>query len=151
MLCSASECYPLGLDLRSQRAMPGQTSTSLTASAVYKPIPPPKPSPRPPPFMTHHQQQQQPHFHDRPHLYDPLIQVDPSPRRRKPLTCVNDMALNPLYMCRYTGHVCVHFEVPREVGELKSRRMSASCFSGRPPLDMQATSSSSLPPPWLPS
>ena len=106
MLCSACECYPLAVDLRSQRAMPGETS--LTASAVYKPIPPPKPSPRPPPFMTHNQQQQPQHFHDRPHLYDPLIQVDPSPRRRKPLTCVNDMALNPLYMCRYI----VRFEAP---------------------------------------
>ena len=47
-----------------------------------KPVPPPKPFPRPPSV--------------RPPALPPSHVVN----RRRPLTCVNDMAQNPLYMCR---------------------------------------------------
>lgn len=68
-----------------------------------KPIPPPKPFPRPPPSVR------------------PPAALPPRPsssvssscyvtsagnslqQRRRPLTCVNDMAQNPLYMCRLSS------------------------------------------------
>lgn len=75
-------------------------------SVGFKPVPPPKPLPRPPStplsptFRTGRPTPPpKPVF-----LSDSssIMSISSSSGRRRPLTCVNDMAQNPLYMCRYT-------------------------------------------------
>lgn len=80
------------------------SNNNRTRPAIgVKPIPPPKPFPRPPPSVR------------------PPAALPPRPsssvssscyvtsagnslqQRRRPLTCVNDMAQNPLYMCRLSS------------------------------------------------
>lgn len=65
-----------------------------------KPVPPPKPSPRPPtvkpPLPPH-----KPSVHSN-HRAKGGVVIS---AKRKPLTCVDDMAQNPLYMYRYSSGI----------------------------------------------
>lgn len=63
-----------------------------------KPIPPPKPFPRPPPSVRP-RAALPPQSTPRPSCSSSSSRV--AINQRRPLTCVNDMALNPLYMCRF--------------------------------------------------
>ncbi len=82
--------------LASDGIMFGQAGHQRSAPASVKPVPPPKPGPRPP---AHHHGAALPR-HPPPPCPVPAS-VSALARRRKPLTCVNDMALNPLYMFRF--------------------------------------------------
>ena len=74
-------------------------------SVGFKPVPPPKPLPRPPSTpLSPTFRAGRPTPPPKPvFLSDSssIMSISSSSGRRRPLTCVNDMAQNPLYMCRY--------------------------------------------------
>ena len=84
-------------------------------SVGFKPVPPPKPLPRPPSTpLSPTFRAGRPTPPPKPvFLSDSssIMSISSSSGRRRPLTCVNDMAQNPLYMCRYL-HVHTHIYTP---------------------------------------
>ena len=118
----ARAMMPIPPDVVASNNGSGSSSSSRTRPAIgAKPVPPPKPFPRPPPCV-------------RPPAAlppRPSSSVPPScyvmasncqqQQRRRPLTCVNDMAQNPLYMCRLSVR-------PTPVRSSKNKLVSLSTF-----------------------
>jgi len=97
---------------QSEPNQPAVPKHGLGPRPACKPVPPPKPYPRPPltsptspPTPTKASGQNgRPALPPRPAHLGTLSTSTINIRRpgcRRPLTCVNDMAQNPLYMCRF--------------------------------------------------